>query len=493
MDVEPDRNKPHEEFMLKSADVCRQVNDHFRVHGATRLDEVEVLLDGMSTHKVIWQSHSSHLANHRSLPFVLAVCHDFSTLALANIVRHFAIDPVTFIQGFDTWADEMRSLSGKFLDSGVFHQKMVEAFSAIDPVSAKELFSANLGLNNNITQAFLVAGDSYGVLDQLLEDEHQKAHHPDGIMGYSRQTELSKYAYQVNNDALLPNGSIGEYLVKTGAINRHINQKTLAMGSYWECFFAQASHEHNGALYSQKVLTASLSGAFAQTYRDELRMALSNLAMDTTENYFELNDFLKNTLQLIEKSHFPDFLTQTTFQLALLRNHLQWTNPPTDLAALSKQQLIVDDLSVEMIRSLMALEDGLVQRLMEETLALPDEWIGFHLLTLPKIIKNIVLPEQAVDQQTFEAYLQKMARCATRFKLPSVVLTDKQQMDSMIDQGMAYWVNQILLTHRFVLSRLDYSDARVNEQLLFWGVDIQCVPQPSEKAMEFALGRDLGL
>jgi hypothetical protein len=33
----------------------------------------------------------------------------------------------------------------------------------------------------------------------------------------------------------------------------------------------------------------------------------------------------------------------------------------------------------------------------------------------------------------------------------------------------------------------------VNEQLIFWGVDVQCVPKPSEKAMEFALGRDLGL
>lgn len=493
MDIDPDRNKPHEEFMFKSADVCRQVNDHFRVHGATRLDEVEVLLDGMSTHKVIWQSHSSYLANHRSLPFVLAVCHDFSTLALANIIRYFAIDPVIFIQGFDTWADEMRSLSGKFLDSAVFHQKMVEAFTAIDPVSAKTLFTANVGLNSNITQAFLVAGDSYGVLDKLLEDEHQNAHHPDGIIGYSLQTELSKYAYQIYNDAHLPNGSIGEYLIKSGALNRHINQKTLALGSYWECFFAQASHEHNGALYSQKLLSASLSGAFAQTYNDELRMVLSNLAMDTTENFFELNDFLRKSLQLIEKSALSEFLTKTTFQLSLLRNQLKWNGQPTDLSSLSKQHLIIDDVSVEMIRSLVALQDGFVQRVMEETLLVPDEWMGFHLLTLPKILKNIVLPEQVVTQETFEAYLQKMARCATQFKLPSVVLTDKQQMDSMIDQGMAHWINQIQLSHKFDLSRLDYSHAQVNEQLIFWGVDVQCVPKPSEKAMEFALGRDLGL
>jgi hypothetical protein len=493
MDVEPDRNKPHEEFMRKSEEVCRQVNDHFRIHGATRLAEVEVLLDGMSTHKVIWQSSRGHTATHRSLPFVLAVCHDFSTLALAKIVRHFAIDPVTFIQLFDTWVIEMHSLSGKFLDSSVFHQKMVEAFTAIDPVSAKELFSAHVGLNNNITQAFLVAGDSHGVLDQLLEDEYQKAHRPDGVIGHSLQTETSKYAYQVNNDALLPNGSIGEYLIKTGALNRHINQKTLALGSYWECFFAQASHEHNNATYSHNLLSTSLSGGFAQTYDKELRMVLSNFAMDTTENFFELNDFLKNTLELIEKSEFSDFRSKTIFQLSLLRNQLRWNNPPTDLAALSKQQLIIDDRSVEMIRSLVALQDGFVQRVMEETLLVPDDWVGFHLLTLPKIIKSIVLPAQTVKQETFEAYLQKMARCATRFKLPSVVLTDKQQMDSMIDQGMTYWVNQILLTHQFDLSRLDYSDARVNEQLLFWGVDIQCVPRPSEKAMEFALGRDLGL
>lgn len=493
MDVEPDRNKPHEEFMRKSEEVCRQVNDHFRIHGATRLDEVEVLLGGMSTHKVIWQSSRGYTATHQSLPFVLAVCHDFSTSALANIVRHFAIDPVTFIQVFDTWVIEMHSLSGKFLDSSVFHQKMVEAFTAIDPVSAKELFTAHVGLNNNITQAFLVAGDSYGMLDQLLEDEHQKAHLPGGIIGHSLQTEISKYAYQVNNDALLPNGSIGEYLIKTGALNRHINQKTLALGSYWECFFAQASHEHNNATYSHNLLSASLSGGFAQTYDKELRMVLSNFAMDTTENYFELNDFLKNTLQLIEKSHFSDFGSKATFQLSLLRNQLRWNNPPNDLAALSKQHLIIDDLSVEMIRNLIALQGGFVQRVMEETLLVPDEWMGFHLLTLPKIIKTIVLPQQVVAQETFEAYLQKMARCATQFKLPGVVLSDKQQMDSMIDQGMAYWVNQILLTHQFDLSRLDYSDARVNEQLLYWGVDIQCVPRPSEKAMEFALGRDLGL
>jgi hypothetical protein len=493
MFVEPDLNEPHNEFMRKSADICRHINNHFRAHGVTRLDDVEVLLDGMFTHKVIWQSNSSYIAKHRSLPFVLAVCHDFSTMALANIVRHFDIDPVIFIHGFDTWVDEMRSLSGKFLDSAVFHQKMVEAFTAIDPVSAKTLFSANVGLNSNITQAFLVAGDSYGVVDQLLEAEHQKAQRAVTSIDRSLQTELSKYAYQINNDAHLPNGSIGEYLIKSGALNRHVNQKTLALGSYWECFFAQASHEYNSALYSHNLLENCLSGEFAQTYYYELRMVLSNLAMDATENFFELNNFLRKSLQLIEKSSLSEFLTKTTFHLSLLRNQLKWSGQPTDLSALSKQHLIMDDLSMEMIRSLVALQDGFVERVMEETLLVPDEWMGFHLLTLPKIIKNIVLPEQVVTQETFEAYLQKMARCATQFKLPCVALTDKQQMDSMIDQGMAHWINQIQLSHKFDLSRLDYSHTQVNEQLIFWGVDVQCVPKPSEKAMEFALGRDLGL
>lgn len=483
-----------------SKELCEQISEHFSAFGCTHLSRIEDSVEAIEQESVELFFNGKPWGYYnlpRSIPFMIAVLHDFTPNALAEIVTRFHISPIGFIDEMESIDEKIPSKSDRYVDSRVFCAKMAEAFHIAFPLEAKDLFSRNFD-HSGIAIAFVAGGDSYGVADELINHEFalakkgvfkknaQQYHLP------SLQSELSEFPGLITRLEHLPNSSPIEFFDKIGAWNPNILKKTLSQNACWENLIASRTHKFisEPAIEMMESLTNPL---YAGLNKNKLDMMLSNIAMDTTEYEHDYHKMVEEMLEWVSSSPFDHYTSKITFGLSLTRNYIRFADSPVN-----PQELFCNDPSTG--PHCLELQDLFVkkgcrfyQAIIDETLSMPDDHIGFHHLTIPFVTNNLNLATQVTKKGSFEKYLNKLARVSLNYQLDVDPPVAKQQIDNMIDLGMRHWVSKLGQTMKLNPKLLDFNDEKMAEKFIRWGMDINLAPSPTEKSMTMALERDLGI
>lgn len=487
-------------FKNVSKVLCEQISEHYSLFGCTNLSRIVDIVAEIEEEALelfFKGKPCDYYENPNSMPFMVAVMHDFTPNALADIVRAFNICPIAFIDQLVGNDEKISSVSGRQVDNRVFGAKMVEAFHLAFPLEARDLFSQNFD-HSGIAIAFVAGGDSAGVADELIDHEfalakkgvfkkNARQHHLPSL-----QSEISEFPGLITDLDHLPNNSPIEFFDKIGAWNSNILRKTLSQNACWENVIASRTHKFisHGAIEMMKSLTSPM---YASTHKNKLEMMLSNIAMDTTEYEHDYHKMVEDMLEWVSDSPFDHYAGKVTFGLSLTRNYIRFADSPV-----SPQELFCNDQSTGPhcleLQNLFAKKGcRFYQTIIDETLAMPDDHIGFHHLTIPFVTNNLNLATQVTKKGSFEKYLNKLARVSLDYQLDVDPPVAKQQIDNMIDLGMRHWVSKLGQTMKLNPKLLDFNVEKMAEQFIRWGMDINLAPSPTERSMTMALERDLGI
>lgn len=481
---------------VSSKIISARISAHFDAFGSAHLDCVqEMIKTDYDSLELFYKGESwGFLRKPNELVFSLGVCHGFSVASLARIVREFDVDPLEFIGVISTKGNSHVRPPLHWIDSEGFHSKMVEACTHLNPEAAKDLFIANID-HSVVSLAYITSGDCEGVVDELLDIEYEDARQ--GLFSYERPLQgcLAELSTRPRASSHLPNNSPVDFIHKLGALNPHMVKKTLNQNNCWENLFSHLGNEDGVSGFTcNTVLPAIFSDAHAAINDDKLRMVLSNLTLEASEHDFTLDVITEATLAFIQNTTFCDYLDKLTFGLSFARTHLiqYYEYEPVSLG-FSFGANNLGPLCQAMQQRFIDAGDRFLQTVMEETLALPVEHLGYHHLSLPYALKFLALPQQHISKGIAEAYLTRMAQVIAEFTLEDSPLESKRVMDGQIHQGMSHILRLIPKKPTLNPSLFDLEDTRLVDQLVRWGLDVSLIPSPSDKNLSFSLERDLGL
>lgn len=483
-------------YTMRSQSMADRISEHFDAFGSSRLDCVHAMIEtNQDSVELFFRGEAwGYYPKPHELVFMLAVCHDFSVASLADIVHQFKIDPISFIQDIDLNDDFITGSREQRVDGRVFRSKMVEAYSHLNLEDANNQFVTHIE-HSGVALAFVAAGDCDRVVNALLNMEHEQAKSGYKIWGdRPLQCLMAELTDHPTSSCHLPNYSPVDFFHKLRAFNPHVVKKTLYQNNAWENLFAYQGNRRHVRNFQSTLLPAIFTPAHVAINADNIRMMLSNLTLETTEVEATLEHMLEASLKLIGASAFSEYASKITFGLSFARHHLN--NAPEG------QTVPLDDVfgstSLEPLGEAMQqrfIEAGgkLFQTIMEETLALPDEHVGYHHLSLPHALQPMILPTQRFDKGIAEAYLAKMAKAAASFVLEDYPATSKKIMDKRIHQGMARVMKMATRNRKLDYSLIDLEDTGLVDQLVRWGLDVSLIPNPTDKNLSISLERDLGL
>lgn len=484
------------QYTQRSLDMANKISEHFDAFGCSRLDCVQSLIetDQESVELFFRGEACGYYPKPHELVFMLGVCHDFSVSALAAIVRQFNIDLISFIEDIDPNDDYITTARDQRVDGRVFRAKMVEACTHLNPEDAKNQLVTNLA-HSGVALAFVAAGDSDRVVNALLNMEHEQAKSGFKMWGdRPLQCLMSELSDHPTRSCHLPNYSPVEFFHKLGAFNPHVIKKTLYQNNCWENLFSYRGNRRVARSFQSTLLPAIFSAAHVAINADNIRMMLSNLTMETTEADVTLHHVAEASLDLIQTTAFADYAEKITFGLSFARLKL--------IQVVEGEGVTLDNVFGSsglgyqcQVMQQRFIEAGVkfVQTIMEETLALPDEHMGYHHLSLPFVLKSLILPKQYVDKGIAEDYLSKMAKATSTFTLEIYPSECKQLMDRQIHQGMSHVMGLVTQKRKLDHSLINLEDAGLVDQLVRWGLDVSLIPNPSDKHLSVSLERDLGL
>jgi len=485
----------HEEaddYTQTSARLSARISEHFSAFGCTNLALIDAMLatDQESVELFFNKESWGYYPKTRHLPFMIAVLHDFSARSLAEIANTFDIDPVEYISDIDYNDEKIPSVSGQRVDGRVLASKMVEAFELLDPQMAKMSFTGNFD-HSGIALAYIAAGGSTGVANALVETEYKRAKSGDFNWNLPLQSEISELTIFVDHPEHLPNRSTAEFLEKAGAWNPHVLKKTLYQNSCWESILA--SRLKKTYRFQRKMLDDVVTPLNLSVNSDKVRMMLSNITMDTTEQEHDYHEMVEDVLQWIKGTPMREYASKVTFGLSLTRNYLRFSDHPVKPKYLFCGDPATGPHCLELQGLFVSKGRRLLQAVIDETLEMPDDHIGFHHLSVPYILRKLDLPRQLVKKGSFEAYLTKLARVGETFQMEGEVPEYKSMMDSMVDEGMRHWIREVSQTMPLDVTKLDLRSDTIADHLVRWGLDISLIPEPTEKSLSTALERDMGL
>jgi hypothetical protein len=486
-----------EVYTRNSADLAARISEHFSTFGATMLSLVEKIVEiNQDSVELFFQGKSWGLyTDPKHIPFMLGVLHDFSTSALAKIFTALDIDPIAYIDSLDYNDEKIPSLSNLRVDSRVLSSKMIEAYCFVAPAEARATFAQNID-HSSVALAFLAGSDFELVADGLLEAEYRqiRAGKPLTLVGgRPLQANVSELPAYLEHPEHLPNRSAIEFFERAGSFNTHVVRKTLFQSSCWENLLVLQGYPTEDGRFTRSLLDAVMSPRYLAVQEDQVRMMLSNITMDTTEYEHDYHDLVNGVLGWIKTTPLKDYAEKITFGLSLTRNYLRYTSQPVRTEDLFCGAAATGVHCLEFQQSLVKKGRRTFQAVIDETLDLPDGHIGFHHLTVPWILKKLVLPGQIVKKDTFEAYLVKVAKVSSEFEMEGNAPDFKSSMDRMIDDGMSHWIRELGRANPLNVKKLDLEDDKIADQLVRWGVGIALIPNPTDKSMSSALERDLGL
>lgn len=189
------------------------------------------------------------------------------------------------------------------------------------------------------------------------------------------------------------------------------------------------------------------------------------------------------------------FSEKLTFGLSLMRAFIDSFLEPASAAMLMTSRTENDHQRPGLEPLRRALESSgahFIQRVIDETLATPDKHIGYHLLSVPHVLRKLHLPNQVIYPGSFEAYVNKLAPIAVDYKFCKDPHRIKLGLDNSIDKGMTYLYQKVSQKHTIHTSLINI-DLQLADQLVTWGLDVRAIINPSDKQLEFSLERDLGL
>jgi hypothetical protein len=481
---------------VSSKIISARISAHFDAFGSAHLDRVhEMIQTNEDRLELFFKGESwGFLRKPNELVFSLGVCHGFSVASLARIVREFDVDPLEFIGVIVTNGRPHLRFPPRWIDFRGFHSKMIEACTHLNPEAAKDLFIANMD-HSDISLAYITSGDCEGVVDDLLDVEYEDA--KQGLFLHERPLQgcLAELSTRPRASGHLPNTSPVDFIHKLGGLNPHMVRKTLNQNNCWENLFSHLGNEGSASDFTcNTMLPAIFSDKHAALNDDKLRMLLSNLTMESSEHDFTLDVVTEATLAFIQNTSFGDYLDKLTFGLSFARTHLIqfYEYEPVSLD-FSFGANNLGPLCQAMQQRFIDAGDRFLQTIMEETLALPVEHLGYHHLSLPYVLKFLALPKQHISKGVAETYLTRMAQVIAEFTLADTPLGSKRVMDDHIHQGMSHILHLIQKNPTLNLSLIDLEDTGLVDQLVRWGLDVSLIPHPSDKNLSFSLERDLGL
>ncbi|MDT8924681.1 hypothetical protein RBE51_17880 [Pseudomonas taiwanensis] len=481
-----------DEYTRQSSRLSARISEHYNAFGCTNLPLIDAMLDTDQASVELFFNNQSwgYYPKTRHLPFMIAVLHDFSARSLAEIVRTFDIDPIEYIADIDYNDEKIPSVSGQRVDGRVLASKMVEAFEILDPQMARMDFNRNFN-HSGVALAYIAAGNCSGVANALMESEFKRAQSGDFDGGQPLQFDISELAIYVDHPEHLPNRSTVEFLEKAGAWSPHVVKKTLYQNACWESMLA--SRRKDSYSFQRKMLDEVVSPLNLSVNGDKVRMMLSNITMDTTDQDHDYHSMVEDVLGWIKNTPLHEYAGKVTFGLSLTRNYLRFSDQPVKPQDLFCGDPATGPHCLELQALFVGKGRRLLQAVIDETLEMPDDHIGFHHLSVPYILRKLDLPRQLVKKGSFEAYLTKLARVGIAFQMEGDVPEYKSMMDTMIDEGIRHWIREISKTMPMDAKRLDLHNDAIADHLVRWGLDISLIPEPTDKSLSASLERDIGL
>jgi hypothetical protein len=479
--------------IARNKSLCLAVSHCLRDFGASRLDLLHLAIEGRGAVDVFFEGDWSFNLDARYVPFVLGVCHGLSNKDLCKIIAGLAIDPIKFIGNVSVYDEHILLADQTKLTRLSFCTKMINLFFELDAEAALTAMKLHIGDTQALRIAFLASGRVGDLLHKMISDEYLAVLCDEEVEGDTVQTMVSSLSFNLNTFEFFPEGSIDHYLNDSAAFNPHVLKKTLSTNGYWEYVFASASSPHLSNECCKAVLDYVFSKGFSSANKQKLSLMLSNLVMEFPEPDFDYDDLFTGTLSVVKNSEMGEFSDKTIFHLSLIRGCLETDVDQPSLREIFNDTKLRSENTIDMFKSLIALDNRLFEQVIKETLELPSHYIGYHLLSLPFVLKNLKLPAQKVEPGLFEQYLVSLAEAAADYITENDSLGVKQDMDIAIHEGMAHWFEYLSSSQQLDAGLLARGSERAAEQLVRWGLDIHSLPAPGDRAMVLALERDLGL
>lgn len=479
--------------ITRNQSLCLAVSHCLKDYGATRLDLLHLAIEGRGAVDVFFEGCWGFSVDAQYVPFVLGVCHGLSKKDLCKIIRSLSIDPITFIRSVSIYDDYILLADKTKLTRMSLCTKMMHLFFELDAEAALAAMKQHIVDTPILTKVFLASGRVDNLLHKMISDEYLAVSCGEEVYGDTLQSLVSYLPFNVNSFEFFPDGSIGNYLDDSAAFNPFILKKTLSANLYWEDIFASACSSHLSTEFCKSILEYVFSREFSSVNKKKLRLMLSNLVMEFPEQEFEYDDLFSETLSVVKNSAVSEFADKTIFHLSLVRGFQESNVDPLSLREIFNDPTLRSENVIGMFKSLIDLDDRLLEQVIKETLALPSNCIGYHLLSLPFVLKNLQLPKQKVELGLFEHYLVSLAEAAADYVIENDSLGAKQDMDIAIHEGMKHWFEYLNSSQQIDAGLLARSSDRAAEQLVRWGLDIHNLPAPGDRAMTLALELDLGL
>lgn len=496
----------YNDFMRRESSIdkrlCQKIDDHLSEFGASQLDKIDELLT--LTLGSIVELHQAGVPlgyeeKLNALPYMLAILRDLPLDDLSKIVAHFEIDAIGFIKEISEVSEVIYTLSGKMISAQSFCSRMVEVLMHDESTRAEGLLAGHLD-DENVLMAFIARGGCPDTVSTMIDTERQLAKQQDQLaLSMPFQGLVSSLSVKWNVLDQLPQSSPEAFFMVSGSLNSHLLRKNLCQCSFWEDRFAQLEYNYAYAQMHNEATVKILTKEFLVGHEASVRMMLSNLDMTFANDPCTLFGTMHEAYAMLRRSPLEDVCEKVTFALSFLRLEIPQSARRVSLGdLLSPAQIMMQSpdanpVLVKILAKVESLGCDFLQTVIDETLETPDDHVGYHLLSIPSVLARLELPAQKLRSNAWENYLNKLVPIAIDFKLGDTAPDYKKVMDDEIDAGMRHWFRVLGLSHQHNFGVLNTTDSLVADQLVGWGLDVQWVPEPSERALAFGFERDIGL